>query len=521
MSKEIDLKKISSISSNKLRDTKILLVEPPNLFPPDAHRRPNGSLGPVCLGGALESAGFEVSFLDATVGTPDQKLSNVFSRKNPPDEKGFVWVGMNDDEIKEATVGYDIVAVTNIFTPQTNSSLRLGHLVKKANPNATLLAGGINAWSLPNRFLDAGYDAVGLGEGEQLIVDIATAVSRNETWRNTPGLLHRVNGKNVRSGMPKTTINLDLLPQPAYHLWPLEKYWEASAPHGGDFPPGMQVKYASIETSRGCPFQCSFCHISTLKEDSEAGSIGKLRLKSVETVIKDIQTLKSLGVEWLFFEDDSLLAKPKRAFEIFKQIKQEGLNLADVNGINLVHLFKRSENGKLDVNQELLEMMVEAGFKQLVLPFESGSQRIIDKYASGKWNLEAMDVFKLVRKAKEIGLKVPGNFMIGFPDETPEELSATVDLAKRLVQEGLTYASFFIVIPYPGSKLYEEAISHDHLSKDFDTDVFHWGNPVMKNTLIPAEKLIRIRKEAWKQVNDPKYVKGKLERQVVPESLDT
>ena len=282
----------------------------------------------------------------------------------------------------------------------------------------------------------------------------------------------------------------------------------------------MLITYASIETSRGCPQQSSYCHISTLKDENEAGPIGKLRLKSVETVMRDIRTLKSMGVEWLFFEDDSLLAKPYRAIEIFKQIKKEGLNLADVNGVNLVHLFKRSKNGKLDVNQELLEMMVEVGFKQLVLPFESGSQRIIDKYASGKWSLEKMDVSKLVRKAKEIGLKVPGNFMIGFPDETPKELSTTVDLAKKLVQEGLTYASFFIVIPYPGSKLYEEAISRGNLSKNFDTDVFHWGNPVMENTLIPAEELIRIRKQAWKQVNDPKYVKGKLERQVVPERLD-
>ena len=110
--------------------------------------------------------------------------------------------------------------------------------------------------------------------------------------------------------------------------------------------------------------------------------------------------------------------------------------------------------------------------------------------------------------------------MIGFPDETTEELASTVALAKNLIQEGLTYASFFIVVPYPGSKLFDEAIVQGHLDKDFDPDLFHWGNPVMKNTIIPPEELVRLRKEAWREVNDPEFVKGKLERQVIPEPLE-
>ncbi len=518
---EVGLSKAASINTNKLKDPRILLVEPPNQFPPDAHRRPNGSLGPVCIGGALEAAGFSADFLDATVGTSEQKLDDVFYRQNEPNEKGLVQVGMTDQELAEAVRGYDIIAVTNIFTPQTTSSLRLAHIARESNPHALLLAGGINAWSLPERFFDAGFDGIGLGEGEQIMVDLATAVARMENWRNVPGVLHRVDGRARSSGMPTTQVNLDFLPKPAYDLWPLEKYWEASAPHGGDFPPGMQVRYASIETSRGCPFWCKYCHISTLKrDDGPTGSIGKLRLKSIDRVMEEVDSLKALGVEWLFFEDDSLLAKPERAMEIFRRVSDRNLNLADVNGVNLVHLYQRASNGSLEVREDLLETMVAAGFKQLVLPFESGSKRIIDTYASGKWNPETMDVIKLVKVANRLGLKVPGNFMIGFPDETPDELKSTVDLAKRLVEEGLTYASFFIVTPYPGSVLFDEALKNGNLDSDFDPDMFHWGNPVMKNTIIPPEELVHIRKEAWREVNNPQFVQGKLERQVIPEKLD-
>lgn len=501
------------------KGVKVLLVEPPNLFPPDTHRRPNGSLGPVCLGGSLADAGFAVDYLDATVGTNDQNVKDIFFRDSEINEKGLVRVGMNDNEIGEAVSDYDIVAVTNIFTPQTNSTLQFGHIVKKVNPEAVLVAGGGNAWSLSDRMLDV-YDAVGFGEGEEMLTDLVTAVARQEEWRNTPGFMHRVDGNTKISGLPRTVANLDQLPPPKFDLWPLDKYWEISAPHGGDFPPGMQVKYASIETSRGCPFSCTYCHISGQKGDDRMSRSGHLRLKSLDTVMTQVQALKGLGVEWLFFEDDSLLAKPKRAEKIFDEINKEGLNLAGMNGVNIVHFYQRNKQGKLEVNKALLESMAEAGFKQLVLPFESGSQRIINKYASGKWNLKTMNPVDLIREATQLGIKVPGNFMIGFPDESKEELDHTLELAEDLIEAGLTYASFFIVVPYPGSVLFDEAIKKGYLDNNFDPDLFHWGNPVMKNTVTPAKELIRLRKEMWREVNDPKYIKGKEKRQVIPESLE-
>lgn len=507
----------SQINHKKPRSIKILLAEPPNRFPADAQLRPNGSLGPMYIAGALRAAGFEVQFLDATVGLNAHSLKNTFYNKSQPDEKGLVRIGMSEQLIVKVVKNYELIGVTSIFTPQTAEALRFGYIVKQANPNAFLIAGGINAWSMADRFLKAGYDAIGVGEGELLMVKLAKAITQGRNWKGIPGLLYQKNGKVVSSGTPKPPLDINSLPTFAYDLWPLKKYWEISAPHGGDFPPGMIVKYASLETSRGCPFSCSYCHNSTLKENSPAGPIGKLRLKSIDKVMQEVDVLKSLGTEWLFFEDDSLLAIPSRAIEIFKKISDRGLHLADVNGVNLIHFYKRDDHGKMQIRQDLLEAMVEAGFKQLVLPFESGSKRIIDKYASGKWNPETFDVVKLVRAAHKLGLKIPGNFMIGFPDETPEELQQTIDLAKKLVKEGLTYASFFIVVPYPGSKLFTEALKKGYLDPDFDPDFFHWGNPVMKNITIPGEELIRLRKDLWRTINDLEFVKGKVIRQAVPE----
>ena len=120
--------------------------------------------------------------------------------------------------------------------------------------------------------------------------------------------------------------NLDFLPLPAWDLLPNDKYWQISRPHGGEFPIDKSIKYASIMTSRGCVFSCAYCHISKEKEQSSPdGGIGKLRTKSIERVLLEINMLKSLGVEYIFIEDDSLLAKKQRTIKIFRSLRDKNL----------------------------------------------------------------------------------------------------------------------------------------------------------------------------------------------------
>ena len=105
--------------------------------------------------------------------------------------------------------------------------------------------------------------------------------------------------------------DLDRLPFPAWDLLPLQQYWRIGEPHGGTFPKGSEVRYLSMQTSRGCPFRCTYCHIS------KGGDAATLRLKSHERVMAEIDRIQSLGAEYLFFEDDSLLAKRDRIKRIF------------------------------------------------------------------------------------------------------------------------------------------------------------------------------------------------------------
>ena len=257
-------------------------------------------------------------------------------------------------------------------------------------------------------------------------------------------------------------------------------------------------------TSRGCPFRCEFCHISKETSNSRTGNLQQLRLKSDRRVAEECDTLQALGVEYLFLEDDSLLAKKARALRIFRELRRRRLTLSDVNGVNIVHLFRRA-NGAMEVDIELLEAMAEAGFREITLPFESGSQRIIDKYVGGKIDL-SLDLTALIRTAKRLGIIVGGNYTFGYPDETYEELTETILLAQRHMDEGLDRANLMIIVPFPGTLLYERAIEGGHLSPSFDVDMMNWMYPTMTGTIVHPEVLRYVTRLCWRMLNPPSRI---------------
>lgn len=497
-------------------DPKVLLIYPPNQLNPTETPRPDGSLGPLYLASALDRAGIKNNILDASVGGLNDALENTFY-KPAMQANGLIRIGMTDDGIREyiAKGGYNVIAIHSNFTPQTRMALRVAQLAKEIDPRMLVIAGGVNARNMPDRFFKSGLvDVICHSEGEEIIVKIVRAYEEKISWEAVSGIIFMKRGKLFRTPLAPgdTKINLDELPIPAWHRSALQKYGQITSPHG-DTVLEKRFIYAPIMTSRGCPFKCTYCHISKEREFKE--DIGNLRVKSVDRVIQEIEFLRSLGVNKVYFEDDSLLAKKSRVKEIFNRLLGMGLKIADVNGVNLVHFLIRNKNtGKLETDQDYLELLCAAGFDQIVFPVESGSQRVLDKYATGKLHLPTMDIVEMVKIARKVGITCPVNMMIGFPDETEEEIMMSVEYAKRVVDAGAKYCSFFIPIPFPGSQLYDYAIANGHLSPDFDPDKMNWHKPVLLNTIVPPERVLELREWAWRTVNRPEYVAERLKQNI-------
>lgn len=495
------------------KEPKILLIYPPNQLFPIETPRPDGSSGILYLAGALEDAGFETDILDASVGEKKDKIEDTFYRvvKQP---NGLIRFGMSFDRIREVVAdgNYNIVGISSNHTPQTRTTIELSGLIKGIDKNILVMVGGVNSRNLPERFLDSGgVDIVCLTEGEKIIVNIVREWAKGGNFEKLSGVAYGGKGKcninPVADG--DICINLDELPYPAWHKLPFEKYDKIAFSHSVITSAG--VRYAHIMTSRGCPFRCAYCHNSMEKSNRErSGNIGALRLKSVERVLEEATILKGLGVKKLYFEDDSLLAKKARVREIFSGVREMDFEIEDVNGVNLVHFWKRKKTGEVEIDTEYIEFLKDVGVKQLVFPVESGSQRILDTYATKKLDLEKFDVVELVRIFSRIGIRCPINIMIGFPDETEEEIMKSVELGEKLVQAGAPYCTFFIAIPFPGSRLFEMAIEKGYLDKNFDTDTMNFKTAIMKNTAVPPERIIELRDWAWEKINDKEYINKRL-----------
>ena len=507
---------------NKIKKNyKCLIIYPPNQLMDVETPRPDGSLGPLYLASALEKVGIETEILDASVGGKDYSLNDTFYRRIRQGN-GLIRIGMNFNEIADYVEkgNFDFVAISSNFTPQTSMAFKTAEAIKERNNEIKIFAGGVNARNLYHRFLKTGnFDGICLSEGEIIFPKMILASINNYSVSKIPGTI-TIDKKGLISINPvdKSCFpnQLDDLEMPKWEALPFEKYEKIASPHGVNVNDRGAERYAPIMTSRGCPFKCAYCHISQEKDNASMfGNIGNLRTHSIDRVIKEIDHLVSLKVKKLFFEDDSLLAHKDRVKTIFKKTKNKKLSIANVNGVNLVHFFNSRDrsgwvDGKFDIDVEYLEILRDSGFDQIVFPVESAAKRILKLYATNKVNLDRMNLPLLMKKMTDLGIQAPVNMMIGFPDETEEEINMSIDFSKILMDNGAPYVTFFVPIPFPGSNLYNIAINGDYLDKNFDTDKMNWKNPVMKNTTVSPEKLIEIRDKANEIINTEEHLKKRL-----------
>ena len=473
--------------------------------------KPNGSLAYPSLAGSLLAKDVNVKIYDACVGNDHDDINKTFY--NPVEmESGLFRSGVCDDRILEEVSGYNIIGLTSIFTDQESMVLHSAKIIKKTFPDKLIVAGGVNARNRLPHFFNSGVDIVSLSEGEETLCDIVDIVRNNSAdlskvssiafKRENTVFTNKTHNENI-------VFDLDSRPVPAWHLLPNNRYWEICRPHGGHFSKDDKIKYGSMMTSLGCKFNCPYCHVSGETEGSISGAIGRYRIKSDERVLHEIDIMKGLGMTHIFIEDDSLFGDKRRGIRLLNKIKSKNVTIMDVNGINLAHFFRNHEP-----DRDVLQALAEAGFKELGFSFESGNERIIKKYASNKWDIKKYDIIGLIALCKKYGLTTEGSFMIGYPDETREEVYTTIEYARELVAEGLDKASFLLVLPLPGTPIHSMAINEGYLSHDFNADNMHWTKANMINTPVPPQELEEIRVRAWTEINSPEFLTYKKQMRV-------
>lgn len=150
-------------------------------------------------------------------------------------------------------------------------------------------------------------------------------------------------------------------------------------------------------------------------------------------------------------------------------------------------------------------LMKKAGFRMLLFGLESASQETLDRLNKG---ITVQDIIDGCRWAREAGLEPHITIMVGYPWETREDALKTLRLAKTLMEEGwaITLQST-IVMPYPGTKLYEEALKNGWFRIDpKDYERFDMTEPVLKTLDMTPEEVVKVCDEIYKVFLSPKYV---------------
>ena len=391
---------------------------------------------------------------------------------------------LSEDELAKQIADYkpDIVGLTVLMDQYADVAPITTKIIKNISKNIITVLGGVYAMANPMRAMkDKNLDYVVIGEGEyvfkQLIGFYSGACDLPER-----GICFRKNGNEEleNRGHSEFIKNLDDLPKPAYHLIDFLSYCNKYNDRKNvDRVPAYP--YARIVTSRGCPEKCSFCQVPSLQ-----GSY--FRARSPDHVCDEIEWLKKeYGIKAIQFDDDNLATNTKRAKALFRRMIERGLTLPWVYSATAVF--------RLDT--EMIDLMVESGCEYINVAIESGSERVTRDIV-----LKPLDydhAKKMVAYAKKKGLFVAGNFIIGFPTETWEEIRKTINFAEEI---NVDYPKLFIAIPLRNTEMFDLAEKTDSIIMEtYDADSMWSVGGLIKSKEWTADDLTILRAYEWDRIN--------------------
>ena len=327
-------------------------------------------------------------------------------------------------------------------TPLYDEMIMLSKLIKEYDKNIIVIGGGPHSSVLPRETLmESELDIIVIGEGDYTIIEIVSGKSLSKI----KGVAYKSGSRVVVTQHRDFIRDMDKLPLPEWSLFDLKKY----------YVPLLRAKLnpvGPIETSRGCPFTCSFCNKSIHGIT--------FRPKSPKRVVQEIENMLDAGFREIHVKDDGFTTNIQRANKICDMIIDRGLefpwNLA--NGVRVDR-----------VNKEFFIKAEKAGCHSAGVGIESGSQKVIDSLNK---NITLDMVRRTVKLFGKSGIESIGYFIIGAPSDTDKTIKQTIKFALSL--KGLDMAKATVFMPFPGTPAFIDLDKRGYiLSKNWTNYNYH------------------------------------------------
>ncbi len=332
-------------------------------------------------------------------------------------------IGADDVISRVRSFKPDMVGFTSVTSSFLNA-YRLTEEIKKSAPHVTIVFGGVHVSALRAKILES-YPAIDFlvtGEGEKAMAELAAGAEPGIVQ----GLVYR-EGTEIRdNGLRTDLCELDSLPFPAYHkLEGFPKRFEAAL---FNYPKSPS---ATIISSRGCPYQCSYCDRSVYRRS--------FRSNSAEYLYDHMSFLKKeFGIRHVFFYDDLFTFNRERIEKFCGLQRKNPLGMTFNCAVRVGH-----------IDDDLLKMLKTAGCWMVSLGIESGAPEILARH---KTKVDFNEMKTTVRRIQKAGIRAKGLFMMGLPGETEETVKTTTDFINGLKLDDMNMTKF---TPFPGSPIYQ------------------------------------------------------------------
>ena len=432
---------------------RVVLIHVRDLFAfPVAERSPRGMpqvigfppLGIMCLSAVIERAGHDCLMFDqANPETPTEVVIDEIRRWRP-----------------------DLVGLSFLSTSTYPYAKILASQIRAVDARVKIAFGGNFATVNHDRVKRhcPEVDFVCRGDGEQLILDLLERIEDPDT----------VAGVTWAEGDGRVRCNPERAPERDLDQWPIPNREGLPLDFLEGLPLGVPAvlsheRYTAMQTSRGCASQCTYC-------DIPAFGRGKMRARSAEHVVAELRQLQEDGYGAVSFADDQFLFWPKRIEAICQGIADHGIGL------------RWGCEGRVDSKcAELFPLMAASGCKSLAFGVESGSQKVLDRIRK---NQTIEQIEQAVNGAKRAGVEtVHAFFLIGCPDETPEDIRQTFRLASRLRLDSLGVNRLEV---FRGTPMWSEYVERGLVSDETD-----WYRSIecseIDPTVLPRQEIERLR----------------------------
>ena len=419
------------------RFEKVLFIAPATEF---GAYSPNGLLS---IAGFLRNEGIDVEVIDYSGEKIDKKrVYHDIERSNP-----------------------DIVATSVLTGPGLSRALLVSDVAKELGKY--VVWGGPHVTILPRLTLQySSVDCVVLGEGEYAILELIDFLNgKRKTMPN--GVGYKKNDQIIIN-LPQTKfIDLETKPLPAWDLIKnIDRYF-----------PYKKNNIVFIESHRGCPYRCTFCHHANNNVKDFGGRYRTLSAKRIMEEFNFIKNLTSKHLNRMDIAGDLQISGPTHAEKFSKDIKEirEDVRWWSVTRFHLL-------------NEHCAELMAKAGCESIMLGVESGSERI--QMLNGK-PVILDNATKVTKAFRKHGTFVTNTYMMGHPDETMDELKMTIKYMRKIPSDQNLLQ---IYRPFPGTPYWEFSVKNNKIKEPKTFQEFETFGVLMHHaniSKIPTKVLLR------------------------------